>query len=90
MRMSFGLPCPAELWASPARPSLQATAGPWDCASHSSQPLPAPSLGSLPVSVLEAAQLPGMFLRLSHHVATKLIPREKAGGRRGQPLYSPL
>lgn len=38
MRMSFGLPRPAELWASPARPCLQATAGPWDCPSHSSQP----------------------------------------------------
>lgn len=55
MRMSFGLPCPAELWASPVRPCLQATAGPWDCPSHSSQPHPTPSLGSLPVSVLEAA-----------------------------------
>lgn len=63
MRMSFGLPCQAELWGTPA----------W--APHLSQCHPTIPEGSLPVSVLETVQPQGLslgwtFLPCGHKLGT--------------------
>ena len=66
MKTSFGLPRGAELWDPLPGPHLQATAGPWECPAHLSQPGPTLPQGPLPIfSTWEPAQPPAPLLRLS-------------------------